>query len=61
MADHDDPDAHTHEGGGPAHRHRQGDTAHTHSHSDGFAASQGRWAQQAEERISLFRHQEEIE
>jgi agmatinase len=32
-----------------------------HSHSDGFAGSQGRWAQEAEARISLHRHDEEIE
>ena len=34
---------------------------HGHSHSDAFAQKEGRWAQAAEERISLFRHDEEIE
>ncbi|MCV7269813.1 agmatinase family protein [Mycolicibacterium doricum] len=41
------------------HRHRHGGTPH--SHSDGFAASQGRWAQEAEALISLHRHEEEIQ
>jgi agmatinase len=36
-------------------------TDHHHSHSDGFAASQGRWAQEAEALISLHRHDEEIQ
>jgi agmatinase len=52
-------DDHAHETGGPAHSHRQGHQPH--SHSDGFAASQGRWAQEAEARISLHRHDEEIQ
>ena len=55
----DDSDTHAHEPGGPAHRHDKGHTPH--SHSDGFAASQGKWAQEAEARISLFRHDEEIQ
>ena len=57
----DREDAHGHEPGGPSHRHADGHAPHTHSHSDGFAASQGKWAQEAEARISLFRHDEEIE
>ncbi|HEV7710386.1 MAG TPA: agmatinase family protein [Asanoa sp.] len=36
-------------------------TQNGHSHSDAFAAQEGRWAQLAEERLSLFRHDEEIE
>lgn len=59
MSDKDDPETHAHQPGGPVHRHRHGGTPH--SHSDGFAASQGRWAQEAEALISLHRHDEEIQ
>ncbi|WP_246227320.1 hypothetical protein [Propioniciclava coleopterorum] len=50
-----------HEQGRP-HSHGHGHPHdHQHSHSDAFASKEGRWAQLAEERISLFRHDEEIE
>jgi hypothetical protein len=54
----DESQPHTHEAGGQPHRQRNGWSPH--SHSDGFAASQGRWAQEAEARISLYRHDEVI-
>lgn len=70
MSEHDHED-HTHgdEAGrteGYTHTHGPGQTAHRHgpgghSHSDAFAQKEGRWAQAAEERISLFRHDQEIE
>ncbi|MCW2812415.1 MAG: agmatinase, partial [Friedmanniella sp.] len=55
---------HTHAEGGPRHSHGPGGHSHGpdgHSHSDAFAQKEGRWAQEAEARISLFRHDEEIE
>ena len=41
--------AHAHGPGQPTHTHGPGG----HSHSDAFAQKEGRWAQAAEERISL--------
>src|SRR6476469_1674760 len=65
---HDDH-IHSEDGGGTegyAHAPGPGQPTHTHgpgghSHSDAFAQKEGRWAQAAEERISLFRHDQEIE